>query len=147
MERKTMAIVPGEATGVLGRRDEVLYIAGQANAFLQVLDAATLQTQQLFVVDNGLQTLARDPMTGLLYGAARSEPGIQVYEPQGMNRIATLIAPNEIIDLTLDGTRHRLYAIAPESKTVQIYSLGGRHAVNALEPVGEPKRVLLFGVR
>jgi hypothetical protein len=30
---------------------------------------------------------------------------------------------------------------------VQIYSLGGRHAVNALEPVGEPKRVLLFGVR
>ena len=147
VQHKTMTTAPGETTGILGRRGEVLYVAQKESSFLQVTDAATLQAQQLFVVGMGLQTLARDPMTGLLYGASRNEPGIQVYEPQGMNRIATLTATDEIVDLTLDGAQHRLYAVAPASKTVQIYSLSGRNAMNAIDPAGEPKRVLLFGAR
>jgi DNA-binding beta-propeller fold protein YncE len=147
VQRQTVATAAGETTGVLDRRGESLYVAQQESSMLQIINPATLQPQQLFAVGMGLQTLVGDPLTGLLYGAHRNDPAIQVYEPQGMHQIASLNAAEESIDLTIDGAQHRLYAVQPESESVNIYNLSSRESIAAIDLVGKPKRILLFEAR
>lgn len=147
MLRKTVTTAPGETSGLLARRGESLYVAQKESSLLQIINPVTLQSYRLFDVGMGLQTLVSDPLTGLLYGAHRNDSGIQVYEPQGLHHIATLNAAEESIDLAIDGPQHRLYAVQPESESVEIYNLNRRESVSAIDPVGRPKRILLFEAR
>jgi DNA-binding beta-propeller fold protein YncE len=145
VERASLSgAVQVEAEPFLGRYDEQgrrLYVLRHRSPDVAVLDTAAPRVEETVFVGHDASALAVDPESGRILFAVPGSRSVEVFEPNGLLPVDTLVLDLRIRDLRVDPQTGYLWVVPDEGRTVWLYDRRATAPRRAVELPGRPLRL------
>jgi YVTN family beta-propeller protein len=133
--------------GDFSRKGDRLMVYQEWSPYFLVFDTASFAHLKRIDSGMGIGWFKVDTATDLLYVGKKQEGTVDIYDPFSFVPGDSIDAAGGVSFMTIDGEENNLYAIVPEKKRLQIFSLVSKKVVGEIDLDDRPYWAAVIGER